>query len=154
MCSLVAVFDGSPEAKILGLKQHSIGLELCRKNKYFINWSIYFISASLFMALVQEDPSYAGKALSEIDKAIGVYEENPNGWFPPEYLFILASQVYRVNQHPDKADEYLRQAYERVMLVAGNTKDDDLRTSFLENVPWNREILAEAKAYGITPCVR
>jgi len=31
------------------------------------------------------------------------------------------------------------------MLVAGNTKDDDLHQSSLQNVPWNREILKEAK---------
>ena len=149
MGSLISVFDGNPEALKLGLKQYSIGLELCRKNKYFINWSIYFISASLYMSLVPEDPSYGVKALSEIDKAIGVYEENQDGWYTPEYLLILASQVYCANKLLDKDDDYLRQAYERLMLAAGNTKDDDLRASFLENVRWNRQILAEAKAYGI-----
>ncbi len=153
MTSLAAALDGSSEAVKLGLKQYSIGLELCRKNKYRINWSIYFISASLFIALVPEDPSYAAKSLGEIDKTIGVYEdeEYQGGWFPLEYLLILASQVYRVNHQPDKADEYLRKAHDRVMLVAGNTKDDDLRRCFLENVPWNREILAEAKIHGISP---
>ncbi len=49
-----------------------------------------------------------------------------------------------------ETDDYLRQAYERVMLVAGNTKDDDLRQSYLENVSENREILKEAKAWGLT----
>jgi DNA-binding SARP family transcriptional activator len=42
----------------------------------------------------------------------------------------------------------LRQAYERVMLVAGNIQDDDLRRSYLENVRENREILKAAKARG------
>ena len=91
------------------------------------------------------------KALTSIEKAISVYEENQVwlSFHPPEYLFILASQVYRVNHQTDKADEYLRRAYERLMLAEGNIKDDDLRNSLLENVRWNREILAEAKTYGI-----
>ena len=150
--SEVAYLDGSPEAIKLGLRQHSIALELFGKTN-FTRWSIHFISAGLLMALVPEDPAYAAEALITIEKAIGVYKENQWGFLshPPEYLFILASQVYRVNHQTDKADEYLRQAYERLMLAESNIKDDDLRSSFLANVPWNREILAEAKTYGIAP---
>jgi hypothetical protein len=41
-----------------------------------------------------------------------------------------------------EADEHLKLAYDRVMLVADNTKDQGLRMSWLENVLVNHEILA------------
>jgi len=52
--------------------------------------------------------------------------------------------------HTDLAscDDCLRRAYERVVLVAGKIQDDDLRRSYLENVPDNREILKEAQERG------
>jgi len=37
----------------------------------------------------------------------------------------------------------LRQAYERVMLVANRIKDESLRRGWLENVRFNQEILAD-----------
>ena len=150
--SEVALLDGSSEAVKLGLRQYSIALGLFQKINFTI-WSIDFVSAGLLMSLVPDDPSYPSKALASIEKAIGVYKEDRFGFLshPPEYLFILASRVYRVNQQPQKADEYLRRAYERLMLAESNIKDDDLRSSFLENVRWNREILADAKTYGIAP---
>jgi len=147
----VMIMDGRPDAVKLGLKQQSLGLEIKQKLQIPHIWSEHFILADLLMALVPEDPSYTAEALITIEKAIGVYKEKQFGWSPPECLFITASQVYRVNQQPQKADEYLRRAYERLMLAESNIKDDDLRSSFLENVRWNREILAEAKTYGIAP---
>lgn len=56
--------------------------------------------------------------------------------------------VYRANDRPAEADDYLRQAYERVLLAAGKTTDDDLRRNYMENVHENRDILKEAKARG------
>ena len=78
-----------------------------------------------------------------------IFEDFPQNLPTPEQLFFLAAQVYRTNDRIEEANDYLRQAYERVMLVAGNTKDDDLRRSYLENVRENREILKEAKARGL-----
>ncbi len=61
----------------------------------------------------------------------------------------MASRVYRANNRIAEADDYLQQAYERVMLVASKTKDDDRRKSYLENVKENREILRAAHERGI-----
>ncbi len=40
----------------------------------------------------------------------------------------------------EEADEYLRQAYERMMKVAGKIDDEKLRISYLENVRDNRAL--------------
>jgi tetratricopeptide (TPR) repeat protein len=145
----VMIMDGRPDAVKLGLKQQTLGLEIKQKLQLRHNWSEHFILADLLMILASEDPSYAAEALITIEKAIGAYKENQFGWSPPEYLFSTASQIYRANQQIDKADEYLNKAYARLMLAVGNIKDDNLRDSFLENVRWNRQILAEAKSHGI-----
>lgn len=53
------------------------------------------------------------------------------------------SRALRAVGRTAEADDYLRRAYERVVLVANNTKDETLRRSWLENVRDNREIVAE-----------
>jgi len=45
-----------------------------------------------------------------------------------------------------EADDYLRRAYDHVMLVASKTHDEALRKSWLENVRINRAIVAEWSA--------
>jgi tetratricopeptide (TPR) repeat protein/predicted Ser/Thr protein kinase len=62
-----------------------------------------------------------------------------------EFCFLTHSRVLRAAGHDEEADDYLQKAYQRVMLVAGKTKDETLRQGWLENVPWNREILKEAR---------
>ncbi len=61
----------------------------------------------------------------------------------PERYFFAHSRSLRALGRGAEADEYLRKAYERVMLVAGKTRDETLRRSWLENVRDNREIVRE-----------
>jgi len=145
----VARLDGRPEAIHAGLEQASQGIETLRKFQDRPDWSNYLKLADLHMALSEEDPAHAFEALVAIEKALEVIEEFPEIWLPPEYLYFTASKVLRTNKRLDEADDYLRQAYERVMLVAGNIKDDDLRRSYLKNVPVNRDIVAETNARGM-----
>jgi hypothetical protein len=60
----------------------------------------------------------------------------------PEQVKFLHSRALRVNGREDEADDYLRQAYERMMMVAEKIEDEDLRRSYLENVRDNRELQA------------
>jgi hypothetical protein len=66
-----------------------------------------------------------------------------------EYNLLTHVQVLRAVGCDEEADSYLQKAYERLMMVAGKTQDPTLRQSWLENVPWNREILKEARERGI-----
>jgi tetratricopeptide (TPR) repeat protein len=70
-------------------------------------------------------------------------------WRRPQAVWFTHSQVLRALGREAEADEYLRRAYERVMLVAGKTTDPDLKRSWLEDVRANREILAACAERGM-----
>jgi len=65
------------------------------------------------------------------------------------HYYLLHSQALRATEQEEEADKFLLKAYQRVMMVAGKTMDAELRRSWFENVPWNREVLQEAKVRGI-----
>ena len=62
----------------------------------------------------------------------------------PETLDFTHSQILRRLGREDEANEYLRRAYDWVMLVAGKTRDEVLRKSWLESVRVNRAIVKAA----------
>jgi eukaryotic-like serine/threonine-protein kinase len=59
---------------------------------------------------------------------------------PEQYLYTH-SQVLRALGREEEADRLLAAAYDRVLLVARETTNHDLRKSWLENVRMNREII-------------
>jgi tetratricopeptide (TPR) repeat protein len=63
-----------------------------------------------------------------------------------ERCCLTHARVLRALGRDAEADGYLQRAYHRVMLVASKTQDEALRQSWLENVPDNREIVAEWEA--------
>ena len=94
------------------------------------------IAARLHLALSETD-----EALTHSAEAVRLMATLPAPpW--PEKLFFTHAQALRAVGRTAEADDYLRKAYERVMLVANNTKDETLRRSWLENVRENREIVA------------
>ena len=68
-----------------------------------------------------------------------------------EHRHFTHSRILRTLGREAEADEHLKHAYEHVMLVAGNTQDQELRRSWLENVKVNREILVACAQRGIGP---
>ena len=146
----LALLDGNISAPEMGLEQVNRGIALLKENFDDYSWSEYYALAGLHLALAEEDSEHLTEALSAIEIALKTREERGtnNPAAPLEQLFSMAWRVYRANNQPEKADEYLRKGYERVMMVAGKIQNDELRMNFLENVPYNREILEEAKARG------
>ncbi len=67
-----------------------------------------------------------------------------------ENVWLVHSRALRAAGRDDESDDYLRRAYERVMLVAGKTQDEALRRGWLENVRINREMLADWAARGMS----
>jgi tetratricopeptide (TPR) repeat protein len=68
----------------------------------------------------------------------------------PESVLFVHSRVLRAAGQVTEANEHLRRAYQRVMLVANKTQDETLRQGWLENVWINREILADCAALGMS----
>jgi hypothetical protein len=64
-------------------------------------------------------------------------------------VWFTHSRVLRALGQEAEADEYLRRAYDRVMLVSGKTTDPALQKSWLENAQTNREILAACAERGM-----
>ena len=102
-----------------------------------------YTKAVMHLALLGEDQPQAEIALDSIEEALECYQFEPSRLIMPEQLHFQHSRALRVNGREQEADEKLRQAYERMMMVAGKISDDDLRRSYLENVRDNREIRAE-----------
>ncbi len=92
--------------------------------------------------MVEEDATQAKEALACTKEALKLFEIAPHYLYFPEGNLFLHSRVLRVSGLEKEADEYLRQAHERMMMVAGKFSDDDLRRSYLENILDNREIQA------------
>jgi len=97
----------------------------------------FMIAARLHLALSETD-----EALTHSTEAVRLMATLP---FPPwpEISLFTHAQALRAAGRTAEADEHLRKAYERVMLVASKTQDEVLRGSWLENVRDNREIVKE-----------
>jgi hypothetical protein len=85
------------------------------------------------------------QALESSKRALQDMEIGGERWCV-ERGYLTHTRVMRALGRDDEADDYLRRAYERVMLVASKTQDETLRQSWLENVPDNCEIIAEWEA--------
>jgi hypothetical protein len=101
------------------------------------------LAARLSLALGQND-----KAVKYSSEAMDLIQISPSFLRPEVKFFTHARALFRFSQE-DEAKEYLQQAYDRVMLVANTTEDEELRRSWLENVKVNREILEACAKRGI-----
>jgi tetratricopeptide (TPR) repeat protein len=104
-----------------------------------------YLKAQLHLALLGEDLTHSESALECTAEALKCFEKAEGLFFMPEQIHFLHSRALRANGRDGEADEYLRQAYERMMMAAGNIRDDELRRSYLENVRDNRAIQTEYK---------
>jgi tetratricopeptide (TPR) repeat protein len=99
--------------------------------------------ARLYLALGQ-----AAKSVEYSSEAMELMGIMPSTHRPEVKLFTHAMVLYKLGRE-DEAKEYLQKAYDRIMLVANNTKAEALRRSWLENVKVNREILEAGSERGI-----
>jgi predicted ATPase/predicted Ser/Thr protein kinase len=147
--AFVSLLNDGPLGLKEGLDQIDNAIAIRMRLGCIVEWEAYSLKARIHLALLSEDSSHTQKAILALENSLKVFDEYRVGGCT-EFLFYTAWQVYQANGFFEEADDYLRKAYERVMLVAGKIKDDDLRKSFMENVLENRAILKEAKAQGWT----
>jgi tetratricopeptide (TPR) repeat protein len=84
-------------------------------------------------------------ALESSSKAMRALEIEGEAYWV-EQCYLIHTRVLRTLGRDAEADDYLQRAYERVMLVSSKTQDENLRQSWLKNVPENREIVTEWEA--------
>ncbi len=137
------------EGDLAGLRA---GLEQVKRavHLYPDYWTYEF-----FLAYTLDVEAQLRLALGEVDEAVTcstkvmqLMDTYPTIWWSERYHFTHP-RALRVAGREAEANDFLRRAYERVMLVAEKTHDETLRRSWLENVRANREILAEWRARGM-----
>ena len=126
-----------------GLKLGERALEIVPKEDYFRHDFCLEVAADLCFELGKLD-----EALRYSKETIEMAEINPSPYMP-ERRFFIHSKVLRALGHDSEADDYLQRAYERVLLVADNIFDEEMRRGWLENVKINREILEACGERGI-----
>jgi tetratricopeptide (TPR) repeat protein len=99
--------------------------------------------ARLHLALNQPEAALA--TVEELLPLLDLLEAN----LRRQELFFTIYLVMEAVGREQEAKEALQSAYEYVQLIAGRTQDDGLRRSWLENVPDNPLIMAEAKKLGL-----
>ncbi len=92
------------------------------------------------MSLAQGNPSQAQAQVGEI---LSYLETNSlEGTDEPFRVYLTCYRVLKANQDP-RAQEILTTAHNLLQEHAGNTTDEEMRRSFLENVPAHRELVRE-----------
>lgn len=104
-------------------------------------------------ALAQDDLvglAYVALAQNDLTAALA-YAEDVLAWIEirgvegiefPVQVYLICYRVLRAATSPSRAQTVLRQGYSLLQQRAGAIQDDHLRRQFLENVPFNREIIA------------
>ncbi|UCF61833.1 MAG: hypothetical protein JSV37_03890, partial [Anaerolineaceae bacterium] len=117
------------------------------RHREFCNYSCIIerldLVARLYLALGQ-----AEKAAEYSSEAMDLMRITPSTSSPEVKLFTHARALFELSQEKE-AEECLQKAFDRVMLVANNMKDEELRRSWLENVKINRDILEAYAERGI-----
>jgi tetratricopeptide (TPR) repeat protein len=99
------------------------------------------LQTAAWIALSQNRPE---RALAYSEEAMRIFAAQPVRPEGYEYVHVLALWA---NGREEEAQPYLERAYQRVMLVAGQTRDPDLRAGWLENVYINRQIIRDWALY-------
>lgn len=143
---LVYLLEGRFEAQPTGLERVLEGLDLMPDADVLHSWCGigYEIAAALYLKLGATD-----KAMQYSMQGLQMMESDPSPWWS-ERRHYTHSLILRSAGQEVEADEYLKRAYTRVMMVANNTKDLGLRASWLENVELNSEILSASDQFGIS----
>lgn len=145
-----AVVEGERSSLIEGLEITKKGVRYAKERQLTSYLGVVlYLEACIHLALLDDDSSHAEAALECTEGALKALEVESTIIRPEQYLFVH-SRALRINEHEAQADDYLKQAYEHMKMVAGNIKDGDLRHSYLENVRDHRGLTAKyGERFGV-----
>ena len=94
------------------------------------------------------DQGNLNQALAHVEEILHHLESNSlEGTEEPSKIYLTCFQVLKAERDP-RAQELLSIAYDQLQAQAGKIEDEELRHSFLQNVPANREILREFEKFS------
>jgi tetratricopeptide (TPR) repeat protein len=99
------------------------------------------LQAGAWIALSANQPE---KALEFSEESLQIYAAQPFAPYGHEYVHVCALWA---NGQDDAAEEYLERAYQCIMTVANQLRDENLRRSWLEDVYVNRQIIRDWALY-------
>ena len=142
--AFICLLEGDRYEMQKALDQLLEGMEKIRETKNYYEITFWLdLIARLYLKLGEPD-----KAMEYSSEALDMMNLVPGPLKPEVNYFTHAKALFGLHRD-DEAKGFLQQAYDRVMLVADNTKDETLRQSWLENVRINRDILETCAERGI-----
>jgi len=97
------------------------------------------LQTAAWIALARNLPE---QALVYSEEAVELFELQPVR--PEGYQYVHACTLW-ANGRDEEASQYLDQAYQRIMQVARQTQNTELRRSWLEDIPLHRQIIQDAE---------
>jgi tetratricopeptide (TPR) repeat protein len=137
----LALLEGNKRKMKDGLKKIEHALKKAMKGEMYQIAYGFEVMAKIHLALGEFNDAYE-YSVNALEKMLS--------FDSPECKYYTHAQILRKLNRDTEADEYFLRAYERVMLVAEKTKNEDLRKSWLENVRVNKEIIETAAERGIS----
>jgi tetratricopeptide (TPR) repeat protein len=142
----VAWLSRMPEDWPAGLERARAAVEILRGFGEVLYNQLAFaldMAARLFLALGRSE-----EALRHAQEAIQLLPVAPEIYGREQFYYTYSRALRASGRHRD-ADEALSHAYQLLLRIADQTKDNVLRKSLLENVPYNREMVTEATERGL-----
>ena len=103
-----------------------------------VDWGIAFSEIGLAKAaLSQQDIK---EALGYVDPALNYLVSSEGLFGDLRERFLICIEILQSTGDP-RASEVLELAYVRLQDIANKINDETMRNSYLENVPWNRELV-------------
>ena len=125
-----------PPTKILPEIEKTIQVFKEFDDRFHLIDAVYSI-ISLYLALGESDSSHYEKALAYQTELEALHKSIHPGNIPVEQQLFLRARTYRAVGQDQEADNFLKQAHERLMFSAEEITTPEYRQSYLNNVSEN-----------------
>jgi tetratricopeptide (TPR) repeat protein len=102
---------------------------------------VYWVKIAQLKLLLRRGETQ--KALEELEKLLPIPQKHV-GYIKNNFFllqdYLTSYKVFKAN-NDGRADDTLRMAYQILTERAEMIEDEEIRKSYLENIPWNREII-------------
>ena len=96
-----------------------------------------YSTCRLYLAIAEEDPANIQKAMTALQEAEDVKKSVKPDQILIEHQLFLHARAHRLAGLGERADDYLKQAYDWLMACADKIENPEYRQSYLKNVPEN-----------------